>query len=173
MKGKRIISLILALVMVVTMLPMSVFAAGTGTSSDPIIVYRNPVVDYAADGFSTSNIGAAIAGFTARETTMDTWRDQIMAAAGVSGDDVYYHVETIINDYVSISEKFYSMYYLGAWFGWTAARNHLAGVGTEAKVKVLDKADGWGDSDEYLTDDLNVTIKGYVDVNYVVGTTPY
>ena len=169
--GKRILSAFLALVMVVGLLPATAMAAlvqGDGTEDNPIVVYRNPVEDYAANGFSTDDIAGALAGFTARDTTMNAWRDQIIAAANVGGDDVYYHVETIIDRYVSVSEKFIGLYHLGAWFGWTAARNHLAGEGSETRVKVVDKADRWGENDEYLTDDLNVKVKGYVDVKYVI-----
>ena len=44
---KRMLAMVLAVAMTFTLLPETAMAAGTGTSADPIVVYRNPVEDYA------------------------------------------------------------------------------------------------------------------------------
>ena len=175
---KKILSFVIAVCMVVTLLPtmaMNTEAAGTGTANDPIVVYRNPIEDYAGSTMSIETIGD----FYTRESTLTAWREQIIDAAGKAGHNVdgantvQYYVNTQNIGYVSLEGSLLGLVNYGYWFGWGAVKSGTAGTDTETQVKIV-KSGIFSSTD--LVKDLVVKVKGFVNVGWDVdndGTADY
>ena len=112
---KRLLCILFTVCMIIQLLPISMIAQGDGSANNPIIVYRNPVLDPAGDSLpkvslTAEGIGsllAAITDFSVRNDVVATWVAQISNAANISGNDldVYYYVQTANMGYSSITKQ--------------------------------------------------------------------
>ena len=116
---KRVKSLLLVLCLLVASVLTVAVASEKKSSSDTLVLYRNPVLDYAGEkmtgsldeetDYESMNYKAQLEminqlknEFYVRPSTIETWKDQIYDVYG-QGDDVYYYVTNIFSDYVSIT----------------------------------------------------------------------
>ena len=160
---KRIVSFVLAVTMVFGMMSSMgtvVEAAGTGTGDDPIVVYRNPYEDYAADQLNVSkddpsSILAALEDFEVTKDTRDHWFTVIKKHYPEATDVLY----TVNNMEFSLYKKTnipgYGEQPCYKWFGWEAVNN---GTATETVKIVKDSGD--------IIDGIVVKVRNHIDVTW-------